>query len=50
MTDIFSSVALYQWSGYKVGRAPARNRSSAMNVTPSFFQVLGATRRCAAGC
>ena len=42
MTDIFSSVALYQWSGYKVGQGAGSEQVSAMNVTPSFFQTLGA--------
>jgi predicted permease len=43
MTDVFSSVALYQWSGYKVGDGARAENVSAMNVTPSFFDVLGAT-------
>ena len=41
MTDVFSSAALYQWSGFKVGDGAHAERVSAMNVTPSFFQVLG---------
>jgi putative ABC transport system permease protein len=43
MTDVFSTVALYQWSGYKVGDGARAENVSAMNVTPSFFDVLGAT-------
>ena len=42
MTDIFSSVALYQWWGYKFGQGAGSEQVSAMNVTPSFFKVLGA--------
>ena len=47
MTDVFSAAALYQWWGYRVGEGPQAEGVSAMNVTPSFFQVLGA--RAAAG-
>src|SRR5829696_2614973 len=43
MTDVFSSVALYQWWGFKVGQGAGSEQVSAMRVTPSFFQVLGAT-------
>ena len=43
MTDVFSAVALYQWWGYKVGQGARAEGVSAMNVTPSFFQVLGAS-------
>jgi predicted permease len=43
MTDVFSSAALYQWDGYKVGEGTRAENVSAMNVTPSFFDVLGAT-------
>ena len=39
MTDIFSSVALYQWWGFKVGQGAGTEQVSSMNVTPSFFQV-----------
>ena len=42
MTDIFSSVALYQWWGFKVGQGSGSEQISSMNVTPSFFTVLGA--------
>jgi predicted permease len=41
MTDVFSGAALYQWSGYRVGEGAQAEGVSAMNVTPSFFQVLG---------
>jgi predicted permease len=43
MTDAFSSVALYQWWGFKVGQGAGAEQVSSMNVTPSLFQVLGAT-------
>jgi len=42
MTDVFSSVALYQFSGYKVGQGVGAERIPAMDVSPAFFQVLGA--------
>jgi predicted permease len=42
MTDVFSAAALYQFSGYRVGEGAHAEGVSAMNVTPSFFQVLGA--------
>ena len=42
MTDVFSGAALFQWSGYRVGEGTQAEGVSAMNVTPSFFQVLGA--------
>ena len=40
LTDVFDEVALYQWSGYKVGQGTTAEGVSAMNVTPSFFRVL----------
>ena len=40
MTDVFSAVALYQLTGYKVGQGAQAEGVSAMNVTPSFFQLL----------
>lgn len=40
LTDVFNSVALYQWSGYRLGEGAGAEGVSAMNVTPSFFQVL----------
>jgi predicted permease len=43
MTDVFSAAALYRWSGYKVGEGAHAEGVSAMNVTPSFFQVLQTT-------
>jgi predicted permease len=42
MTDIFSGVALYQWWGFKFGQGAGSEQISSMNVTPSFFSVLGA--------
>jgi predicted permease len=42
MTDIFSSAALYQWWGFKFGQGTGSEQVSAMRVTPSFFQTLGA--------
>jgi predicted permease len=41
MTDVFSAVALYQWWGFKVGQGAGAERVDSVNVTPSFFQVLG---------
>ena len=41
MKDVFSSVALFQWSGFKVGEGARAEGVSAMRVTPSFFEVLG---------
>ena len=43
MTDIFAGAALYQQFGYKVGEGTRTESVPAMNVTPSFFQVLGTT-------
>jgi predicted permease len=43
MTDVFSAAALYQWSSYKVGEGAHAERVAAINVTPSFFQVLQAS-------
>ena len=46
MTDVFDSVALYQWWGYGVGQGGGAEQVSAMRVTPSFFRVLrGGTMR-----
>ena len=42
MTDVFSSAALYQFDDYKVGEGARAENVPAMNVTPSFFDVLGA--------
>ncbi len=50
MTDIFSSVALYQWWGFKVGQGAGSEQVSSMNVTPSFFQDARRHGRSAAGC
>jgi predicted permease len=43
MPDVFSGAALYQWSGLRVGEGARAENVSAMDVTPSFFDVLGAT-------
>ena len=40
MTDVFSSAALFQRAGYKIGQGAQAENVPAMNVTPSFFQVL----------
>lgn len=42
MTDVFDSVALYQWWGYRVGQGGGAEGVSAMRVTSSFFHVLRA--------
>jgi predicted permease len=41
MKDVFEEAALYQFSGYRVGEGATAESVAAMNVTPSFFQVLG---------
>jgi predicted permease len=41
MTDVFEEVALFQPTGYRVGQGATAEGVAAMNVTPSFFQVLG---------
>jgi hypothetical protein len=41
MTDVFSEAALYQLRNYRVGQGTQAESVSAMNGTPSFFQVLG---------
>ena len=43
MTDVFSSAALFRPWGYKVGQGTRAESVPAMNVTPSFFEVLGTT-------
>ena len=43
MTDVFSSAALFQQRGYKVGQGTRAENVDGMNVTPSFFEVLGTT-------
>ena len=40
MTNVFEEVALYQFAGYRVGEGATAEGVSAMNVTPSFFNVL----------
>ncbi len=42
LTDVFQSYALYQWSGFRVGKGSSSEGVSAMNVTPSLFRVLRA--------
>ena len=42
MTDVFSSVALFEWQGYRFGEGARAESLAGINVTPSFFQVLGA--------
>ncbi|MEO5821938.1 MAG: ABC transporter permease [Vicinamibacteraceae bacterium] len=42
MPDTFAAVALYHWSGFRVGQGAGAEQVSSMEVTPSFFQVLGA--------
>ena len=43
MTDVFSSAALFTPWGYKVGQGTRAENVAGMNVTPSFFEVLGTT-------
>src|ERR687897_1597728 len=43
MTDVFLSAALFQPWGYKVGQGTRAESVAGMNVTPSFFEVLGTT-------
>jgi predicted permease len=47
MKGVFEEVALYQFGGFRVGQGTAAEGVSALNVTPSFFHVLGV--RAAAG-
>ena len=42
MTDVFSSAALFEWQGYRIGEGARAEGVLGMNVTPSFFQVLEA--------
>ena len=42
LKEVFESVALYQGSGYRFGQGAGAEGVAAMNVTPSFFQVLRA--------
>jgi predicted permease len=42
MTDVFESVALYQRASYRLGQGAGAERIQAINVTPSFFDVLRA--------
>jgi putative ABC transport system permease protein len=41
LADVFSAVALYRDRGVDVGQAGSVERVQAMEVTPSFFKVLG---------
>ncbi|HEX2442715.1 MAG TPA: ABC transporter permease [Vicinamibacterales bacterium] len=41
MKGVFEEVALYQFGGFRVGQGTAAEGVDALNVTPSFFQVLG---------
>jgi predicted permease len=41
MKGVFEEVALYQFGGFRVGQGTAAEGVAALNVTPSFFQVLG---------
>ncbi len=43
LKDVFDEVALYQFAGYRVGEGTSAEGVTAMNVTPSFFNVLGVT-------
>jgi hypothetical protein len=42
-TDVFDSVALYQFGGFRVGQGTGAEGVASLNVTPSFFRVLRAT-------
>jgi putative ABC transport system permease protein len=39
-TDVFDSQALYQFGGFRVGEGTSAEGVAALNVTPSFFDVL----------
>jgi hypothetical protein len=39
LNDVFDSVALYQSSGYRVGRGPGAEGVAAMSVTPQLYAV-----------
>ena len=41
MTDLFEDAALFEFSGYRVGQGASAEGVVALDVTPSFFQVLG---------
>ena len=43
MTDVFESLALYQFGGVRVGEGKTAEGVGSMTVTPSFFRVLRAT-------
>ncbi len=40
LVSAFESQALYQWTGYTVGQGESAEGVTALNVTPSFFDVL----------
>jgi putative ABC transport system permease protein len=40
MTDVFDSVAVYRFSGFRVGSGQSAEGVASMDVTPSFFRVL----------
>ena len=42
LTEVFESLALYQFSEYRVGQGASVESVTALQVTPSFFRVLGA--------
>jgi putative ABC transport system permease protein len=42
MKDVFEDAALFEFSGYRVGQGASAEGVAAMDVTPSFFHVLGA--------
>jgi predicted permease len=42
-TDVFDSVALFQYGGFRVGQGAGAEGVASLNVTPSFFRVLRAS-------
>jgi predicted permease len=40
LTDVFDSLALYQFGGFRVGQGASAEGVGSLNVTPSFFRVL----------
>ncbi len=40
LTDVFDSLALYQFGGFRVGHGTSAEGVSSLKVTPSFFKVL----------
>jgi predicted permease len=41
LTDVFTAMAMYRTRGVDVGQAGSVERTSAMEVTPSFFRLIG---------